>query len=131
MSTQGEGFCPTCGRALQPGEGSGSRVWPQPRRRAPGEIEARIARVAPLFAYVEREGIRLIPLISRVCMRLGVAVPSRARIYQIKAGRCVTPDWFVREVCAELRRPIAEVMGAEWVAREERSQKDGGRSVAG
>jgi hypothetical protein len=39
------------------------------------------------------------------------------RIWRMRRGRSITPPWFVAECCAVIGRPIAEVMGADWVRR--------------
>ncbi len=92
------------------------------RTRVPGDVVRRRAEdLAPLVGYCQRHAIGLLVLARRCAMRRG-EVMTRGRLHQMKRGLCLTPDWFVADVCREIGRPVDEVMGADWVREHGHTQ---------
>ncbi len=78
-----------------------------------GERERRVARLAPLFAYLLDHGIIALWVARRAGMRHGMPI-TRQRLQQMKRGACLTPEWFVEECCRVLGQPVEVVMGPRW-----------------
>ncbi|HEU5349634.1 MAG TPA: hypothetical protein VFU63_13565 [Ktedonobacterales bacterium] len=79
-------------------------------------VARRVEYLAPLFAYLQDHHHVAGQVAREAGVRGGRAI-VRQRLWQMKLGVAVTPPWFVAQCCAVIGRPVAEVMGAEWVSR--------------
>ena len=81
-----------------------------------GAIKARQEYVAPLFEHLRAHHYRASVVAYQASVRGGYPFTA-VRVWRMIRGRSITPPWFVAECCAVIGRPIAEVMGADWVRR--------------
>jgi hypothetical protein len=80
------------------------------------EIQRRIEYLAPLYAYLHAHFLIPGRLVAAASAEVGSPISSVV-LSQMKRGERVIPSWLVAVCCQTLGRPVAEVMGAEWVRR--------------
>lgn len=84
----------------------------------PGVRERWRREVKPLWVYCKARGIS-VAAAARRCAANGKLPPlTNLQLSQISAARVAAPAGFIREMCAEIERPVSVVMGhdAAWVA---------------
>lgn len=80
------------------------------------EFERRRQTMARVLAYLGEHGITQRHMQRRLSARLGERLGD-PRWQGMRKGYCRIPEGFVQALCAELEKPVGEVMGAEWLAR--------------
>lgn len=94
---------------------SGQR--PSARRLSPEEFDRRRRTMTLLLGYLADHGISAQHVARRVSERLGTSI-SWARLNGARKGFCCVPPGFIQAACAELEKPVATVMGEEWLERD-------------
>lgn len=80
------------------------------------DVTRRREYLAPLFAYL-RVHHYIAGSVAREAGERGGYPVTPILLAQMKRGERIILPWFIAACCAVIERSVAEVMGAEWVAR--------------
>jgi hypothetical protein len=87
------------------------------RRLTQEEFERRRRTMTLVLDYLADHGISMRHICRRVGDRLGTTI-SDARLQGARKGFCRVPPGFIQACCDELEKPVAVVMGEQWLRED-------------
>lgn len=81
------------------------------------EIDRRRRTIERLSAYLADRGISRRHILRRANARMGAQI-TPGQLDGMRKGYCPIPAGFIQACCDELEKPVAAVMGDEWLRRD-------------